>query len=154
MTNSTPRTALALTVTTLLAALAAALLVPPTLHASERAAAGVTERCYEARAGKRKTSLGVHQWTARMTVRWCVAGRGRNESIVSVSRDTRVRTGTNWRLISRSGGVEGEGRRVATAETRLHFRLRYPYFEQNCYPRLALTLHVDGGFERSVSTGC
>lgn len=154
MTNSPSKPAPALTITILLAALAAALLAPPAVHASERAAAGVTDRCYEARAGKRKTSFGVHQWTARLIVRWCVAGRGRNEAIVSVRRDTRVLTGTNWRLISRSGGVEGEGRRHATAETRLHFRLRYPHFEQNCYPRLALTLHVDGGFERSVSTGC
>ena len=154
MTNSTSKPALPLTNTTLIAAIAAGLLTPPAADASERATAGVTDRCYEARAGKRKTSFGVHQWTARLIARWCVAGRGRNETIVWVSRDTRVLTGTNWRLISRSGGVEGEGRRRATAETRLHFRLRYPHFEQNCYPRLALTLHVNGGFERSVSTGC
>ena len=74
--------------------------------------------------------------------------------IVSVSRDTRVRTGTNWKLVSRSGGVDWEGRRRATAESRFHFRLRYPYLEQNCYPRLALEVRADGGYERVARAGC
>jgi hypothetical protein len=110
-------------------------------------------RCHDAAAAKRKTSLGIHQWTVRLEVEWCVLDRGGRPRIVSVDRDTTIRTGTNWRLISRSGGIETEGRR-ATAESRFHFRLRYPYLEQNCYPRLALTVSPDGSFERTVRTGC
>ena len=154
MTASPSRFALTLTITAAAVATMAALIAPPASQAAAEPTAGAAKRCYDARAGKRKTSLGVHQWTARLAVEWCVAGKGRNESIVSVSRDTRVLTGTNWRLISRSGGVERESRRRAVAESRFHFRLRYPSFEQNCYPRIALILYANGGFERSVSTGC
>jgi hypothetical protein len=153
MTNSLPRPALILSITTIAAVLAVALAAPPVASAGATTSAAAGERCYDARAVKRKTSFGIHQWTARLKVHWCVTGR-RDPSIVSVTRDTSVRTGTNWRLISRSGGIEREGRRRATAESRFHFRLRYPYFEQNCYPRLALTLFANGGFERSASTGC
>jgi hypothetical protein len=152
MTHSTSKPALALTIATL--ALVSAIFAPPDRSAAAPPAGAAGERCYDARAGERKTSFGVHQWTVRLDVHWCATGGPGRRSITSVSRDTRVRTGTNWRLISRSGGVERHNRRRASAESRFHFRLRYPYFEQNCYPRLALTLFANGEFERSVSTGC
>jgi hypothetical protein len=118
------------------------------------AAAGDAQQCFTAAAVKHKTSLGVHQWTVRLVAEWCVVERRGRARIVSVDRDTTIRTGTNWRLVSRSGAIELEGARRATVESRFHFRLRYPYFEQNCYPRLALHLLPDGEFERSVRTGC
>jgi len=152
MANSPSKPALALITTT--AAIAIALVAPPALQAGETGSAEASKRCYDARAAKRKTSLDIHQWTVRLDAHWCVSGQHGRESIVSVSRDTTVRTGTNWRLVSRSGGVEQENRRRASAESRFHFRLRYPYFEQNCYPRLALTLLANGEFEREVRTGC
>jgi hypothetical protein len=154
MTHSPSKPALALTITTVALASAIALLAPPSVQAAGESSVGAGERCYDARAGKRKTSLGIHQWTARLRVQWCVAGPSDRPSIVSVSRDTSVRTGTNWRLITRSGGVDRDNRRRVTAESRFHFRLRYPSFEQNCYPRIALTLFANGGFERSVNAGC
>jgi hypothetical protein len=153
MIHSHPKPSLALTITILALAGAIPLLAPPAADAAGGTGGAAPNRCYEAKAGKRKTSLGIHQWTARLRVEWCVAG-GDNGSIVSVDRDSIVRTGTNWRLISRSGGVDRVNRRRVTAESRFHFRLRYPSFEQNCYPRIALTLFANGGFERSVSTGC
>jgi len=89
-----------------------------------------------------------------MEVHGCVEERDGRRAIVSVARATRIRTGTNWKLISRSGGVDRSGRRRAAAVSRFHFRLRYPYLEQNCYPRLTLEVLASGRFERSVSTGC
>lgn len=141
-----------------LALLAAAVLTQAALPAAsgaETAAAGdgADVRCYSATARKRKTSLGVHQWTVRQTAEWCAVPRGARWRIVSVNRSARVRTGTNWRLISRSGGVNRDGAR-AIAESRFHFRLRYPYYEQNCYPRLVLELWPSGRFERTVRVGC
>ncbi len=152
MTQSASRPALALTIATF--ALGIMLLAPPAVFAAAPSAGAAGERCHDARAAERKTSFGVHQWTVRLDVHWCATGGPGRRSITSVSRDTRVRTGTNWRLVSRSGGVERQSRRRASAESRFHFRLRYPYFEQNCYPRLALSLLANGEFERSVSTGC
>ena len=112
------------------------------------------DRCFEAGAAKRKTSLGVHQWTLRLRAEWCVAETGGRPRIVSVRRSTRVRSGTNWKLISRSGSTEREGSRRATVESRAHFRLRYPYLEQNCYPSVAIEMLTTGAFTRTVRTGC
>jgi hypothetical protein len=136
-----------------MAFLAAIVLAPAGAAANDAASPGDI-RCHETTVGKRKTSLGVHQWTVRLEAEWCVQQGARGPRIVSVIRDTRVRTGTNWKLVSRSGGVNWEGRRRATAESRFHFRLRYPYFEQNCYPRLAVEVRADGGYERLARTGC
>ena len=114
-------------------------------HAGERS----PEECFQAAVAKRKTSLGVHQWTAGLRVRWCAAeGRVR-----AVRREARVRTGTNWQLVSKRVTERG-GRRAATVVAGFHFRLRYPQFEQNCYPRLAI--HVTGGGESRIRrrTGC
>src|SRR5665809_24789 len=52
MTHSTSKPALALIITT--AAIALALLAPPALHAEGAGSAGTSERCYDARAAKRK----------------------------------------------------------------------------------------------------
>jgi opacity protein-like surface antigen len=112
------------------------------------------DRCFDASAGKHKTSLGAHQWTLRVTAEWCVADAGGRPHIVSTRRSTRVRTGTNWKLISRASSTEREGSRRATVESRAHFRLRYPYFEQNCYPRVAIEVQANGAFTRTVRTGC
>jgi hypothetical protein len=142
------RSAFVLLVTFAVAALA------PADGAAAPAAERGADRCFTATAKKRKTSLGVHQWTARLDAEWCVAERNGRTRIVSAGRETSVRTGTNWRLIWRSGEVDLDGPRRAKAEARFHFRLRYPYFEQNCYPRLALELFVDGAAERTVRTGC
>ncbi len=112
------------------------------------------DRCFSANAGKHKTSLGAHQWTLRVTAEWCVADVGDRPHIASVRRSTRVRTGTNWKLISRTGSTGREGSRRATVESRAHFRLRYPYFEQNCYPSVAIEMQANGAFTRRVRTGC
>ena len=112
------------------------------------------DRCFTASAGKHKTSLGAHQWTLRLQAEWCVADVDGRPKIVSVRRSTRVRTGTNWKLISRTGSTGREGSRRATVESRAHFRLRYPYFEQNCYPRVAIEMQANGAFTRTVRTGC
>ena len=112
------------------------------------------DRCFNANAGKHKTSLGAHQWTIRLRTEWCVADVDGRPKIVSVRRSTRVRTGTNWKLISRSGRLEHDGSRRVSAEMRAHFRLRYPYFEQNCYPRVAIEMLATGAFTRTVRTGC
>ena len=150
MTNSLARP----TRFTFLAALALGLAaLAPTGAAADSAPRGADD-CFTAQAGKRKTSLGVHQWTVRLHAEWCVAERDGRRTIVSAERRTIVRTGTNWRLISRSGSITGKQTRHATAESRFHFRLRYPYLEQNCYPRVAIELWASGAFERSVETGC
>jgi hypothetical protein len=114
---------------------------------------GPDQRCFAAKAGKRKTSLGVHQWTARQEVRWCAERRAGRWRIASAQRRVSVRTATNWRLLSRGGEIRRRGAR-AVAESRFHFRLRYPYFEQNCYPRLEVKIWPSGKWTRSVATGC
>jgi hypothetical protein len=149
MINTLPKRGRAAFVTAFLAAI----VLTPALAGAHDASRGEL-RCHDATVGKRKTSLGIHQWTVRLTAEWCVREGAKRLRIVSVSRDTRVRTGTNWKLVSRSGGVDWEGRRRATAESRFHFRLRYPYLEQNCYPRLALEVRADGGYERVARAGC
>lgn len=124
------------------------------LPAPADGAASPNERCFAAAAGKRKTSLGVHQWTVRQKSHWCAERRRGSWRITSVERRTRIRTGTNWRLVSRGGGIERDGSQSATGHSHFHFRLRYPYFEQNCYPRLKVTMWPSGDWTRSVRTGC
>jgi hypothetical protein len=140
---------LAATITVIAATGSAALTASPASAAPQE-----PDRCFTASAGKHKTSLGAHQWTIRLQTEWCVADVDGRPKIVSIRRSTRVRTGTNWRLISRSGRLEHDGSRRATAEMRAHFRLRYPYFEQNCYPRVAIEMLATGAFTRTVRTGC
>jgi hypothetical protein len=141
--------------TVMIFAIAVTAFAAPTAAAADAAPDGASpDRCFTANAGKRKTSLGAHQWTVRLRTEWCVADVEGRPRIVSVRRSTRVRTGTNWRLISRGGSLEREGSRRATAELRAHFRLRYPYFEQNCYPRVSIETLATGAFTRTVRTGC
>ena len=116
-------------------------------------AQGTDRGCYVAKAGKRKTSLGAHQWTVRQEVRWCAETRAGRRRITAAERRASVRTGTNWRLLSRSGAIRRRGARFV-AESRFHFRLRYPYFEQNCYPRIEIKIWPSGRWARSVATGC
>ena len=110
--------------------------------------------CFHAAVGKRKTSLGVHQWTIRLITTWCSApgARGRPE-ITSVNRRVLVRTGTNWRLVSRNVANERTPR-TATTYADFHFRLRYPHFEQNCYPRLEIHVTARGASSTHRETGC
>jgi hypothetical protein len=114
---------------------------------------GTDQRCFTASVGIHKTSLGVHQWTVRQRTRWCSARVGGRREIVSLRRELRVRTGTNWKLVSKRIDAD-RGRRSATNTAQFHFRLRYPYFEQNCYPRLAITMTAGGESRTSRETGC
>ncbi len=114
---------------------------------------GPGRTCFAAKAGKRKTSLGAHQWTVRQEVIWCAERRAGRRRIVAADRRVSVRTGTNWRLLSHGGEIRRVGARVV-AESRFHFRLRYPYLEQHCYPRIEITIRPSGDWARSVATGC
>ena len=145
-----------LRITAIVLSTAPLLLVAAPTHApaSQAREAGVADqRCFEAKVGKRKTSLGIHQWTVRQFTRWCAEHDGTRWRIVSIGRRAIFRTGTNWRLVSRSGLVR-ERDRSASAASWFHFRLRYPHFEQNCYPRLALKVWPSGRYERDVYIGC
>jgi hypothetical protein len=113
-----------------------------------------TRRCWQAMVIKRKTSLGAHQWTIEHRNTWCAEVRDGRRRIVSVSRRVHFETGTNWRLVGRSGAARKTGPGVATSHTSAHFRLRYPQFEQNCFPRIATVMTATGGFDYSVDTGC
>ena len=140
----------ALSALSLVVAGAAICLCAPTAHAGERAG----EDCFHAAVAKRKTSLGVHQWTIRLVTSWCTepGAAGRRE-ITSVSRRVSVRTGTSWRLVSRNLASERDPR-TATTYADFHLRLRYPYFEQNCYPRLEIHMTARGASSTHRATGC
>jgi len=127
---------------------------PSTAAAAQAAATGGVEmNCYTAKVTKSEASFGVHQWTVRQTVEWCVEALAARRRIASVRRIARVRVGTDWRVISRSGGVNRDGNR-AIAESRFHLRLRRPGYVRNCYPRLALELWPSGRFERKARANC
>ena len=139
--------------TLMLAAVGAAFLVLPTSSALP-SAAGDDRRCWSAGVEKEKTSLGIHQWTLEQVSRWCAERQTGGWRIVSADRRASFETSTNWRLISKSGRTRKLDSGAVRATTRAHFRLRYPYFEQNCYPRLALTMWPSGAVDRRVRTGC
>ena len=103
---------------------------------------------------KRKTSVGAHQWTIEHRNTWCAELRRGRRRIVSVHRRARFETGTNWRLVGRSGSASKTGPATASSVTRAHFRLHYPYFEQNCFPRIETVMTATGGFDYTVDTGC
>ena len=87
----------------------------------------------------RRSTLGIHQWTASQRVSWCYSGTGASRRIVSVARRPWPETGTNWRLISMDGEVAPLAGGSFAVRSWFHFRLDYaPYLIQNCRPRLTL----------------
>jgi hypothetical protein len=142
-----PIIALTVVATTLLAAAPA-----PAGTRSGEPASGARdgERCYRAVAEKRKTSVGVHQWTIRQIDRWCA----RASRVVSARQRLEIETGSGWRLISKRGrAAVKEGK--AISRSRYHFRLRYSGgYEQNCYPRLVGRLRASGRARYRLDVGC
>jgi hypothetical protein len=117
------------------------------------AGARTGERCFDASIREHKTSLGVHQWTVRLETHWCSALRDDRWELVEVQRRASVRTGTNWKVISKRVTNDG-GLRTATVTADYHLRLRYPWFEQNCYPVLEIRMNARGESRESRETGC
>ena len=140
-----PRIALPLVLITLLALLVAS--------AAPAAGETVPEKCFHESVRRHKESLGVHQWTIRLATRWCAGTVDGRPQITSVNRRVTVRTGTNWKLVSRNLASERD-RRTATSYADFHFRLRYPYFEQHCYPRLEIHMTARGASQTHRRTGC
>jgi len=138
--------------TAIFGTLAVAATLVGTPASPEVAAAAASERhCYGTVVSKRKTSVGVHQWTIRQIDNWCARG-GR---IVSIRQSLELETGSGWRLISKRGSTGREGRSSARTASRWHFRLRYSGgYEQNCYPRITGRLYASGHARHELDVGC
>lgn len=111
-------------------------------------------RCYRRAIVIRKTSIGIHQWTAGQRTAWCSDLVGGHRQIITVERRSWAETGTNWELIGRDGDVRRIATNRALASTRFHFRLAYPWLVQNCRPRLTLAIFADGRSLGTKSIGC
>lgn len=103
----------------------------------------------------RKSTLGIHQWTAAQRVSWCYTGSRGNRRVVSVQRRPWPQTGTNWRLVSMDGEASPLSGGRYVVRSWFHFRLSYaPYLIQNCRPRLTLILRPSGHPSEHVRVGC
>lgn len=101
--------------TAIFGTLAVAATLVGTPASTEVAAAAASERhCYGTVVSKRKTSVGVHQWTIRQIDNWCARG-GR---IFSIRQSLELETGSVWRLISKRGSTGREGRSSARTASR------------------------------------